>query len=1695
MHPTNPPRPTPVRTGSGSGTGTTTSFRRLLSTFKSPTSTSASTSKSTTAAAAAAAAAPFSTSSNGNLKPFSLPRVNPKWQAGGSSGGLTGSSTNNIEADGSRFQGRRLRQRARLGVSSTSASRVGVGVDEDGNGDGLGLEREAEREVELPLDAFDRELLAQLEGEQGQNGLPPPAALLQRDDELSDLYGKTTPAPKAKANSRFFKSTAAAIATPFRGRGSSSSDVGPLSSPSLAVKAHRRPLFSRNSANARDDRDHKQASLSSPHSISSSASQAFSSASPVKSREIELNHAPPMIQGIRLVSTHELPDRLRSVFSFPVFNAIQSKSFPHIYQGDENFVLSSPTGSGKTVIMELAICRLVTTIKDSQFKVVYQAPTKSLCSERFRDWQTKFSPLDLQCAELTGDTDHTQLRNVQNASIIITTPEKWDSMTRKWKDHSKLMQLVKLFLIDEVHILKEARGATLEAVVSRMKSVQSNVRFVALSATVPNSEDIAAWLGKDPTNQHLPAHRERFGEEFRPVKLQKFVYGYQSNVNDFAFDKYCETKLPEVIERHSKKKPIMIFCCTRNSAIATSKNLAKLWASTNTSCRLWGSPTKPIGVQNPELKATISSGVAFHHAGLDAGDRHAVESGFLAGQINVICCTSTLAVGVNLPCHLVIIKNTVSWQDNGCKEYADLEMMQMLGRAGRPQFDDSAVAVILTRKERVNHYEKLVAGTEPLESCLHLNLIDHLNAEIGLQTIYDIESAVKWLTGTFFFIRLRKNPSHYKLKEGADRADEEEMVRQICEKNIKLLQECCLVTSEGRLRSTEFGDAMARYYVKFETMRLFLSLPPKAKMSEILSAIAQADEFREIRLKAGEKSLYKEINKGNGIKFPIKIDLALPAHKISLLIQSELGAVEIPTGDQYQKHRLSFQQDKGLVFSHANRLIRCIIDCQISLEDSVSTRHALELARSIGARVWDNSALQMKQIDQIGIVAVRKLANAGINSIEALEATEPHRIDMLLSKNPPFGSKLLGKVAEFPKPRVSVKLMGKDIKHGKSVKIGFKAEIGFVNEKVPAYFRRRPVYVCFLAETSDGRMIDFRRISAMKLQNGHDILLTAELTDVYQYISCYVMCDDVAGSMRQAELRHDIPASQFPVKQAETADNPSTAKHVMNTSRRRSNDIPKKGATVHKDIDEFGDDSLDDVDLLAAAEDMEYMSIDESDDSDPFQSVSTSRKVTSGKTTLEVAASKAEEPVQLENGKWACNHRCKDKTRHMCCRDGTDKPPKASRKQEPATTPNIPSKANGAAPAKSGGLTEWSKSGKPPLKTQNKARDERKDIECIDLCGNDKITKATKRPKKDPGGAKQSRIEDSIGKSRASFEQQPEPTYSNPGSPVDQSLTELDWLERCSRAEEKQSSSDYGTSWVDDLPSPGTLLRTSMRKVQHSDNNANFGVFEDDDDIQFQGLDGDNDEDDGTTAATTVSPAAVMKMDFRAFTTPSNQSCNANNASNRPSSSTVKSSSMSGGCIDPLLLSSTSTTNPASTDRSSSTIAAASNDSKTTHTATFPLHDSNSIIVDEHSSGAIVFNDQNFFNHTTSNDGNNNGGPVKRPYYDDNDGDCTAMRTNNSYGDDEKENEDNTAPRKRRRYYYSSNSDNPERDLPLPAGPFEFSVRDAMDVIGAGASRLDVEKGRDQGMEREKEKENGKEGWEGIDQALMEEFADLVEFH
>ena len=164
--------------------------------------------------------------------------------------------------------------------------------------------------------------------------------------------------------------------------------------------------------------------------------------------------------------------------------------------------------------------------------------------------------------------------------------------------------------------------------------------------------------------------------------------------------------------------------------------------------------------------------------------------------------------------------------------------MQMMGRAGRPQFGNSAVAVIITKQEKYAKYEKLVSGQELLESCLHLNLIEHLNAEIGLGTVYNIQSAKNWLAGTFLYVRMGKNPTYYQIDDCSAQSHLEEKVAQICERDLGLLKELDLVSSDTNeyLKTTGYGDAMTRYFVKYETMRTILGLDHQPKMSDLVSA-------------------------------------------------------------------------------------------------------------------------------------------------------------------------------------------------------------------------------------------------------------------------------------------------------------------------------------------------------------------------------------------------------------------------------------------------------------------------------------------------------------------------------------------------------------------------------------------------------------------------------------------------------------------------------------------------------------------------------------------------------------------------------------------------------------------------------------------------------------------------------------------
>ncbi|KAI1410673.1 P-loop containing nucleoside triphosphate hydrolase protein [Hypoxylon sp. FL1857] len=970
--------------------------------------------------------------------------------------------------------------------------------------------------------------------------------------------------------------------------------------------------------------------------------------------KLNLDHAsdePPLVNATRLIDPRRaLPDKFRIVFPYELFNVVQSKCFPLVYGTNDNVVISAPTGSGKTAILEMAICKLAMGSESENFKIVYQAPTKALCSERARDWEKKFSHMNLKCIELTGDTSQAQASRVGSASIIVTTPEKWDSITRKWSDHRRLLEMIRLVLIDEVHMLKDVRGATLEVVVSRMKTIGADVRFVALSATVPNITDVAKWLGHDHSNQQQPALVEAFGEELRPVKLQRYVYGYKSHPNDFVFDKSLDGKLALLLAKHSQKKPIMIFCFTRKSCESTARTLAEWWSSCRTEDRIWPAPTKRIPVVSGDLQEIVRYGVAFHHAGLDIQDKSAVAQNFLDGQIHVICCTSTLAVGVNLPCHTVVLKGTTGYSNDKPQEYSDLEVMQMLGRAGRPQFDDNAVAIIMTKTANIERYKKMISGEETLESTLHRNLLEHLNSEISLGTIQDVETAKKWIGGTFLSVRMRRSPSLYRLQDVRNAEDVDKRMEEWCERDVKQLQKHALVTERAPFKCTEYGHAMSRYMVSFETMKLILSIPRGATLEKILTTLCEAMEFKDFRFKPEERGTFRELNKSPFILHPIKEALSQTWHKVFLMVQVHLGGVELPTEKGFGQIRRRIATEKVAIFDRLNRLVRCFVDCRAFDGDGLGTKAGLELARGLAANSWENKPSQLSQIPGFGPVTVRKWVSHGVHTVLGLADREFDEIERISSRNPPYGMNLLKTLADFPRLDMKTQLVTATARQPQSeeiVTVTLQVNLRHCNMKSPPTWNKKVPAVTFVALTTDGNLAYFWRGNLRKIDKstGLNLKFPVGLAASDQKISCYFSCEEIVGTQVVKVLEPDIPETAF--------------------KRRRIQPIPHDLPPVRSLNDDIDYGDILDEDMLNIAlttttpnDDIELL-----EQLDPLVSVGDDFPLLDDVLPQE-AYPPAFVPMKMDNGKWMCNHRCRNggltaagkPCTHRCCHEGLDKP-------------------------------------------------------------------------------------------------------------------------------------------------------------------------------------------------------------------------------------------------------------------------------------------------------------------------------------------------------------------------------------------------------------------------------------------------------
>ncbi|CAI4449100.1 CQS_1a_G0016850.mRNA.1.CDS.1 [Saccharomyces cerevisiae] len=939
----------------------------------------------------------------------------------------------------------------------------------------------------------------------------------------------------------------------------------------------------------------------------------------------------------KCLSTTILPDLFRGVFKFTEFNKMQSEAFPSIYESNENCIISSPTGSGKTVLFELAILRLIkeTNSDTNNTKIIYIAPTKSLCYEMYKNWFPSF--VNLSVGMLTSDTSFLETEKAKKCNIIITTPEKWDLLTRRWSDYSRLFELVKLVLVDEIHTIKEKRGASLEVILTRMNTMCQNIRFVALSATVPNIEDLALWL---KTNNELPANILSFDESYRQVQLTKFVYGYSFNCkNDFQKDAIYNSKLIEIIEKHADNRPVLIFCPTRASTISTAKFLLNNHIFSKSKKRCSHNPSDKI------LNECMQQGIAFHHAGISLEDRTAVEKEFLAGSINILCSTSTLAVGVNLPAYLVIIKGTKSWNSSEIQEYSDLDVLQMIGRAGRPQFETHGCAVIMTDSKMKQTYENLIHGTDVLESSLHLNLIEHLAAETSLETVYSIETAVNWLRNTFFYVRFGKNPAAYQEvnRYVSFHSVEDSQINQFCQYLLDTLVKVKIIDiSNGEYKSTAYGNAMTRHYISFESMKQFINAKKFLSLQGILNLLATSEEFSVMRVRHNEKKLFKEINLSPLLKYPFLTEkkqsqiIDKVSQKVSLLIQYELGGLEFPSYEGASKLHQTLVQDKFLVFRHCFRLLKCMVDTFIEKSDGTSLKNTLFLLRSLNGHCWENTPMVLRQLKTIGLVSVRRLIRHGITNLEEMGHLSDNQIEYYLNLKIGNGIKIKNDISLLPCLNIRTKLENCKIEN-EELWLTFKVEISATFKS--SIWHGQHLSLDIETKKSSGELIDFRRLQLNKLQSPRGFRISAKISPKLEKIEFSIHCQEIAGLGKTIVYSTDHLASQFSAKTPHIRKDLNSLEKCLFYESSSDGEVGKTSRVSHKDgLEESlsSDDSILDYlnERKKSSKAVESVAVihPEAHSSSHF---SNGRQVRS-------------------NGNYECFHSCKDKTqcRHLCCKEG-----------------------------------------------------------------------------------------------------------------------------------------------------------------------------------------------------------------------------------------------------------------------------------------------------------------------------------------------------------------------------------------------------------------------------------------------------------
>jgi helicase len=651
----------------------------------------------------------------------------------------------------------------------------------------------------------------------------------------------------------------------------------------------------------------------------------------------------------------------------------------------ENLILCTGTGSGKTLIGELAALKC---ILETGKKVMYLVPLRALATEKYYDFKSKYEPLGIKTILSIGDMDSNDAW-IERYQLICCTYEKADSLIRHG---ATWLKSVGLLVIDETHDLNLMdRGPTLEIVITRLLREVPNMQIIGLSATIGNPEDLAKWL-----------RSKLVISNFRPIPLYEGIY-YDGIIDFGKKEKYKpmgevdepELKISEDVIR--KGGQTLIFVNTRKEAEATAKRAGAVIQKTLTpvlknelkrvSDEVLNALETPTE-QCRRLSDCILHGASYHHAGLLNTQRKAVEDAYKKGMIKLIVATPTLIAGVNLPSQTVIIRNVRRYSSSiGRMESWPVSLYkQAVGRAGRIKFDKEGRSVLIAKSddEAAEMWDYYIKGTpENITSKLAVEpvLRMHTLALIASEFCKSEKSLLDFFSRTFFAYIY------------GDISLIEEKIFEI----LGLLVEWgFIVRKDGRLLATRIGKRVSELYIDPLTANIFienLNAAVKRKTGsfsflQLISNTIEMEPLLAVRSAESSEIIEKILEREEFFlqKIPEEWDLEfdnfLKSVKTALMFESWIDEA---TEDQIlTNYRVAPGELRGRM-ENADWLAYSIQELALLLghKDILREIRKLRIRLAYGIK---EELVPLVRLKQVGRIRARRLYSAGLTSLEKLRA-------------------------------------------------------------------------------------------------------------------------------------------------------------------------------------------------------------------------------------------------------------------------------------------------------------------------------------------------------------------------------------------------------------------------------------------------------------------------------------------------------------------------------------------------------------------------------------------------------------------------------------------------------------------------------------------------------------------------------------